>query len=137
MKKLLVLLGVLWFTQSNGQLKKITDIIGAWEIAGEGNEGASLHIIDSTTLVLYYMGETKKISNIKIDCSKSPCWLDFSATDTSSVIQVKSIIEKVGDDVIKWQLFIDEDRSPYFTAKKGELLYLKKSRTAAVTARSN
>ncbi|HEX7906102.1 MAG TPA: hypothetical protein VF487_19650 [Chitinophagaceae bacterium] len=137
MKTIFLLASVFVSILARGQLKKINDIIGRWDIAGEQESGASLQIIDSSTILLTYNGETKKISNIKIDCSKSPCWFDFAATDTSDVVQVKSIIEKVGEDVIKWQLFIDEERTPYFTAKKGELLYLKKARTAVITVRSN
>jgi len=137
MKRIFLIISMMMAVTAEGQLKKINDIIGRWDIAGEQESGAFLQIIDSTTILLTYNGETKKISNIKIDCSKSPCWFDFAATDTSDVVHVKSIIEKVGDDMIKWQLFIDEERTPYFTARKGELLYLKKARTAVITARSN
>lgn len=141
MKKIVVAISacLLIAISGNSQVKKIQDIIGRWDIAGEQNNGASLEIIDSTTIVLTYMGETRKITNIKADFSKSPSWFDFSTQDTtSSVVQVKSLMEVVGGDVMKWQLFIDEERSSYFTTKKGELLYLKRSRTSTVpTARND
>lgn len=118
------------------QVQKFQDIVGNWDVVGEQNTGASLEIIDSSTIILTYMGEKKKISNYKIDFSKSPCWFDFSTKDSTAEVQVKSLIQKVGDDVLKWQLFVDEDRSPYFSSNKGELLYLKKTKPAsgAVTA---
>ena len=120
------------------QLKKFQDIIGRWEFAGAQNAGATLEIIDSNTILLTYNGEVKKVSNIRLDLSKSPVWFDFSAQDTSSTIQVKSILELHGDTVMKWQLFVDEERSPHFTAKKGELLYLKRSKNStSTTARAN
>ena len=117
-----------------GQNTKFKDIAGKWEVVGDPNANATLTIIDSSTIEFSYMGEKKTISNYTIDYSKSPYWLDFTATDSSSSFQVKSILQKVGDDVLKWQLFIDEDRSPYFTASKGEVFYLKKARPTAVTA---
>ena len=113
-------------------------MIGKWEIAGEQNAGASLEIIDSSTMFLTYMGDTRRISNIKMDFSKSPAWIDFTARDTTSSLQhIKGLVE-IGDNVMKWQLFIDEERTPYFTSKKGEILYFKKSTAAAAgTARND
>ena len=107
---------------------KFQDIIGNWEIIGEGDVGAGLQVIDSNTIILTYMGETRKLTDYKMDLSKSPCWFDFWAEDSSSVIQVKSILKKEGTDMIKWQLFIDEERSPHFTSNKGELLYLRRTK---------
>lgn len=107
---------------------RFQDIIGNWEIVGEGDAGAGLQVIDSNTIILTYMGEARKLTDYKMDLSKSPCWFDFWAEDSSSVIQVKSILKKEGNDVIKWQLFIDEERSPHFTASKGELLYLRRTK---------
>lgn len=128
MKKIFIvvflgLLGVKGFTQQ----KKFTDLIGRWEFTGEQNSGASLDIIDSSTIILSFNGEKKKISNYKIDFGKSPIWFDFSTEDSSSVVSVKSIMEIMNDGMIKWQLFIDEERPSYFSSSKGELLYLRKS----------
>lgn len=117
-----------------GQNSEFKEIAGKWQVVGEPNANATLSIIDSSTIEFSYMGEKKTISNYTIDYSKSPYWLDFTATDSSASFKVKSILQKVGDDVLKWQLFIDEDRSPYFTSSKGEVFYLKKERPVAVTA---
>jgi len=106
------------------QVKKIQDIKGHWLVGGE--KDAALVIVDSSNIVLSYGGEVRKVTNIKMDFSKSPCWFDFSASDSTSTIQVKSLIETSGDSIMKWQLFIDEERPAYFVANKGELLYLKK-----------
>ena len=140
MKRIVVILSacLLIALAGNGQGKKFQDIIGRWDIAGEQNAGAYLEVIDSTTIILTYMGETRRITNIKMDLTKSPYWFDFSTQDTSrSVLKVKSLMEIVGDSVMKWQLFIDEDRPPYFTSSKGELLYLKRSKATTVPTASN
>ena len=137
MKKFVLALGsILLSLAIFAQPKKLKDMVGRWEIAGEQN--AILDIVDSATITLTYMGETRQITNVKTDFSKSPYWFDFTTKDSSSVIQVKSLVEIFGDSMLKWQLFIDEDRSPYFTASKGEILYLKKKAIPiTATASSN
>ena len=91
-------------------------------------------MIDSTTIILNYMGETKTLVDCKMDFSKSPAWFDFQTKDSSSTLVVKSLLQVIGDDMIKWQLFIDEDRPNYFSSTKGELFYLKKSGNSTGTA---
>lgn len=109
-----------------GQQKKLQDLVGRWEILGE-NTGASLEVIDSSTMVLIYDGEKRKIMEYKIDFSKSPIWFDFSTGDSSSIVKVKSLLEIMNDNMIKWQLFMDEDRTAHFSSSKGELFYLRKA----------
>ena len=121
------------------QIKNIKDITGRWEVAGEQDSGCALEIVDSNTILLTYMGEKKKILDYKIDFSHSPYWFDFSIPDTSSIIAVKSLLEVVGDSMIKWQLFVDEERTDHFSSSKGELFYLRRNQPAANTgiSRSN
>lgn len=116
------------------QIKCFKDIKGKWDITGEQNSGISLEIIDSATILLTYMGETRKLTDHTIDFSKSPIWFDFSAEDTSSVVKVKSLLEIVNEGLIKWQLFINEERVDHFSSSKGELLYLKRANANTVVA---
>lgn len=115
--------GVAGFSQQ----KKLKELVGRWEIVGEQNPGASLEVIDSSTMVLIYNGEKKKIIEYKIDFSKSPIWFDFSTGDSSSVVTVKSLLEIMNDNMIKWQLFVDEDRTAHFSSSRGEMFYLRKA----------
>jgi hypothetical protein len=108
------------------QQKKLQDLVGRWEILGE-NTGACLEVIDSSTVVLIYNGEKRKIIDYKIDFSKAPIWFDFSTGDSSSIVAVKSLLEIVNDNMIKWQLFMDEDRTTHFSSSRGELFYLRKA----------
>src|SRR5215204_6507437 len=136
MKRMIVITGILVFIGTAGfsQQKKLKDLIGRWEIIGEQNDSASLEVIDSSTIILTYMGERKKINDYKIDFQKSPIWFDFSTGDSSSTVVVKSLLEIMNDNMIKWQLFVDEDRTDHFSSTKGELFYLRKTKPAIGTA---
>ena len=119
------------------QQKQLKDLVGRWEIIGEQSDSASLEIIDSSTIILNYMGERKKIIEYKIDFQRSPIWFDFSTGDSSSTVVVKSLLEVMNDSMIKWQLFVDEDRTEHFSSTKGELYYLRKAKPAVITAMVN
>ena len=138
MKKIFFVLIIL-FTgiEAFNQQKQLKDLIGRWEIVGEQSDSASLEIIDSSTIILNYMGERKKIIEYKIDFQRSPIWFDFSTGDSSSTVAVKSLLEVMNDNMIKWQLFVDEDRTEHFSSTKGELYYLRKAKPAAITAMVN
>ena len=45
--------------QAFNQQKQLKDLIGRWEIVGEQSDSASLEVIDSSTIILNYMGEKK------------------------------------------------------------------------------
>ena len=139
MKKIFFVLMILFTgTEAFNQQKQLKDLIGRWEIVGEQSDSASLEIIDSSTIILNYMGERKKIFEYKIDFQRSPIWFDFSTGDSSSTVMVKSLLEVMNDSMIKWQLFVDEDRTEHFSSTKGELYYLRKAKpAAAITAMVN
>jgi len=136
MKRMIVIAGILVFlgTTGFGQQKKLKDLIGRWEIVGEQNDSASLEVIDSSTIILSYMGETKKIIDYKIDFQRSPIWFDFSTGDSNSTVVVKTLLEIMNDSMIKWQLFVDEDRTDHFSSTRGELYYLRKAKPVVSTA---
>ena len=123
--------------QAFNQQKQLKDLVGRWEIIGEQSDSASLEIIDSSTIILNYMGERKKIIEYKIDFQRSPIWFDFSTGDSSSTVVVKSLLEVMNDSMIKWQLFVEEDRTEHFSSTKGELYYLRKAKPAVITAMVN
>ena len=116
-------------TQAFNQQKQFKDLVGRWEIVSDQTDSASLEIIDSSTIILSFMGEKKKIIDYKIDFQRSPIWFDFSTSDdSSSTVLVKSLLEIMNDNMIKWQLFVDEDRTDHFSSTKGELFYLRKAK---------
>lgn len=121
-----LLLIILFSNTGRGQTKKIQDLVGRWEVVNAGESGSGLVIIDSATLRLTYKGEEKDILTYSINFFKSPCWFDFSIRDSASIVNVKSLLEVVNDSLLKWQLFVGEDRTDHFSTGKGELFYLRK-----------
>jgi hypothetical protein len=120
-------------SQMMAQPKKFQNMIGSWEIVGEQDSGGGLEIIDSTTILIRFMGEEKKLLGYKIDFSKSPYWFDFTTKDSASVNNFKSLLEFVNDDMLKWQVFVDEDRANHFTSTTGESFYLKRANPKTVS----
>jgi hypothetical protein len=122
------------------QIKTYAELVGKWEIVGEGMQGATLEIIDSSNIYLTYDGQRKKAHSISLDTRRNPAWFDFSVPDstdsTPGDLRIKTLLQVYGNGVMKWQLFLDDERSEYFTASKGEMFYLKKSKaeTGAVAS---
>jgi hypothetical protein len=138
MKKLLIVVaaGILFSSGSFSQAryvnqvipaKKFQNMVGSWEIIGEQDFGGGLEIIDSATILIRFMGEEKRLLEYKIDFSKSPYWFDFSTRDSTSISSFKSLLEFVNDDMLKWQIFVDEERANHFTSATGESFYLKRA----------
>lgn len=134
MKKIFLAVAIPFFAMKGiGQQTKLQDLVGHWEVIGDKNNNASLDVVDSTTIILTYNGEKKKVLDYKIDFTRSPMWFDFSTpADSNSTVAIKSLIEIMNDNMIKWQLFMDEERTPYFSSSKGELFYLRKTKNITV-----
>jgi len=132
-----ILLGLQSFSQTsssqNNRVPSIQSLIGRWEIVGTKDDGGRLEILDSSTIVITYGGEKKALSGFQMDFSKSPIWFDFFVRDSSAIMNVKSIMEVISDDLIKWQVFMNEERMNHFTSEKGELFYLKRIKIKSVT----
>jgi hypothetical protein len=119
----------------HAQLRSFKDLVGKWEIVGE-LPGASLEVIDSTQIFLTYGGERKQVTEAVLNTAKSPAWFDFRIADSTGTLQVKTLIHVYGDGVMKWQLFVEEERPQFFTSARGELMYLKKLTERSSVAKS-
>jgi hypothetical protein len=131
MKGVVIILSALIFCSSNihGQVRDFKDIIGRWEIIGKDMNGANLEVIDSSRIFLTYQGEKRQVVSPVLNITKSPAWFDFDIIDSTGKIHVKTLVQVYSNGVMKWQLFLDEERPDYFTLSGGELLYLKKVKT--------
>jgi len=114
----------------NARVNSFADLVGRWEVLGDQAAGSGIVIADSSNIILTYNGEKKKVLTYALDFSKSPIWFDFTVEEGDSVIKVKSILELIDKTNLKWQLFLNEERSERFSPAKGEFFYLKKSPTS-------
>src|SRR5687767_3038069 len=103
-------------------------LIGKWEVVDSENRGMGLEIKDSTEIYIVYGEEKKRVSSFKADFSRSPAWFDFTVKDSTDVIQLKTLINLVNDDLVQWQLFDGPTRPDRFTEKEGEIVYMRRKR---------
>jgi len=107
------------------QIASIKNLIGRWETT----DGAGLEIIDSSRIFVTYGKERKPILSYKADFSKSPCWFDFVVKDTAQKLStMKSLLLLENGDILKWQVFEDDDRPSNFTEDKGDIVILRRKK---------
>jgi hypothetical protein len=126
MKKVWISLLVSLFSLSAfSQNLSIKSLIGKWETS----DGAGLEIIDSSRIFVTYGNDRKPILSYKADFSKSPCWFDFVVKDTAQKLStMKSLLLLQSNDVLKWQVFDDDDRPADFTADRGDIVILRRKK---------
>jgi hypothetical protein len=107
------------------QGRSFQHLIGVWEAVDSENQSGGLEFIDSQRIFLVYGKERKQATLIRFDFSKSPCWFDFTLKDSTGVLNLKSLLLFVNDDLIKWQVFDGEGRPADFSEKTGQMVYLR------------
>jgi hypothetical protein len=127
MKILFVIVASFLATAAIGQ-KIPSKLIGKWEAVDSDNQGIGLEIKDSTEIYVVYGEEKKRVTSFKADFSRTPAFFDFSVKDSSEVIQLKSLINLVNDDLVQWQLFDGPSRPDMFTEKQGEMVYMRRKK---------
>jgi hypothetical protein len=108
---------------SAAQKYSLKNLVGRWESA----DGAGIEVIDSSKIFLLYKGDKKQVISFESNFSKTPCWFDFTVTDSADNISMKSLLLFVNDDLVQWQIF-DSDRPANFSADKGNMVYLRRIR---------
>ena len=127
MKKVMVLLsGLFFYCNAIAQDKSIQSLVGIWETIT--SEGGGLEIKDSTELFLVYGGQKKKIVNYRADFSKTPTRFDFTVQDSTQNLSLKSLLQFVNNDLIKWQVFEGNDAPMHFASNGSEILYLRRKK---------
>lgn len=102
----------------------IKDLVGRWETP----DGAGLEIIDSSRIFVTYGNERKPILSYHADFSKSPCWFDFVVKDTAQQLSTMKSLLLLDKDVLKWQVFDDDNRPSDFAADKGDIVILRRKK---------
>jgi len=108
--------------------RSIQSLVGRWEAVRTANEGGGLEVVDSTAIYLVYGTEKKKIVSFKADFTVVPARFDFTVKDSTETLNLRSLIEFINDDMIKWQLFEDDVMPVHFVNDTGEILYLRRKK---------
>jgi hypothetical protein len=125
MKIILLFVCSFWMgTSLNAQKHSLQSLIGRWE----SEDGGGIEMMDSAHIFMVYGNEKKPISSYKADFSHAPAWFDFSIIDSGQTITMKSLMQFVNNDEVKWQVFDDGTRPANFTIGKGEIVYLRRKK---------
>lgn len=110
------------------QQRSIKNLIGTWEAVRTENDGGGLQVVDSAQIFLVYGDQKKKVASYRADFSHSPARFDFVVQDSTESLNLKSLIEFINDDLIKWQLFEGDVQPVHFTSNSGEVVYLRRKK---------
>ena len=123
-KAVSVLVLTVMISMSVGAQKySLKNLVGRWEAA----DGAGIEVIDSSKIFLLYNGDKRQVISFETNFSKSPCWFDFTVSDSAENMSMKSLLLFVNDDLLQWQIF-EEDRPANFSVDKGTMVYLRRTR---------
>lgn len=127
--KFLTLLFSILFLQATAQSKITDKLIGTWEGIDSAQERGSI-IIKSDGIMHLVLSPTESIEcKYQIDTTKSPMYFDIIVEEEGEVRTMKSLVLFVDNDIIKWEIFLDRERTPNFTSEASEdiiLLHRKK-----------
>src|SRR5688500_9983646 len=108
--------------------RSIQSLVGRWEDVRAASECVGLDVGASTAIHMVYCIEKKKIVSYKADFSVTPVRFDFVIKDSTETITLKSLLDFVNDDLIKWQLFEGDAKPIYFANDSGEIMYLRRKK---------
>jgi hypothetical protein len=128
-KVILVFVGLFFYLGTMAQERTMQALAGLWEAVSSVNAGGGLEVKDSSQLYLVFGDQKKKITQYKIDFSQSPARFDFTVQqDSTTNLSLKSLLQFVNDDLIKWQVFEDDKVPMHFASSGGEIVYLRRKK---------
>lgn len=128
-KVMLMFIGMCLYMATMAQERSIQALVGMWEAVSSVNEGGGLEVKDSVQLYLVFGDQKKKILNYKADFSQTPARFDFTVQqDSTSQLSLKSLLQFVNNDLIKWQVFEDDNVPMHFASSGGEIVYLRRKK---------
>jgi hypothetical protein len=100
---------------------KISDkLIGKWEGIDSLNVTGSLEFLDSINIVVTIPNQSLPPASYFIDTAKSPLWFDINFKTGNDVYKMKGLLEFIDEDTLKWQIFLNSERSSSFKDEKSE-----------------
>ena len=120
-------LGTIFSVMAMAQQKFPNQLIGQWE-GLQKDASSGLEFTGTDSVYLFYNNEKKLATQVQLDASKNPIWLDFTIDDGTEQIQIKSLLIVFNEDLLKWQVFTQEARPAYFTENGGETMFLRRKK---------
>jgi hypothetical protein len=126
-KLLLVLLLLLAGGSAMAQTSAYKDFLGKWGGTDEEKHVGSLNFLDSSRLMMSMMGREPVRVYYRLDASGTPVKLDIYRDPSRTGMSLKCLIQLLGPDSLKWQVFPDGKRLDHFQDNSdGTLIVLKR-----------
>lgn len=113
---------------ARAQQRSLQSLVGIWEAVRTNNDGGGLEVVDSANLYLLFGDQKKKISTYKADFTQSPARFDFTVKDSADSLTLKSLMEFINNDLIKWQVFEGDVQPVHFVSGTGDMVYLRRKK---------
>jgi len=127
-KLFLVVLLFLAAGSALAQTSTYKDFLGKWGATDEEKHVGSLNFLDSSRLLMSMMGREPVRVFYRLDVSGTPAKLDVYRDPSRTGISLKCLIQLVGPNSLKWQVFPDGNRPDHFKDNSdGTLIVLKKA----------
>lgn len=108
MKRVICLLAMVMSLQGAfAQKYSFKDLVGNWRT----KDGAGLEVVDSFRIYVVYQDKKKLLVNYSTDFTSNPAKFNFVLRDGSGLVNVKSQMLFVNDDLVQWQV-TDSDAKP-------------------------
>ncbi len=129
LSKFIAIVFSLFFIQASSQTKITDKLIGTWEGIDSAQEMGSIIIKKDNVMQLVLSPSESIECGYKIDTTKSPMLFDILIEEEGEVRTMKGLLLFINNDTIKWEIFMDRERTPNFSAEASDniiLLHRKK-----------
>jgi hypothetical protein len=125
MKKFVFLLTTLISLAASAQKYNFQSLVGSWR----NKEGAGLEVVDSSRIYVVYGDQKKQLVNYAVDFSSNPARFNLVLKDAAGIINIKSVLLFISDELIQWQVLDSETRPVRYNSSQSarkDLVILRK-----------
>ena len=129
MKKIIYLLALvvsLQFTAS-AQSYEFKNLVGNWR----NKEGVGLEIVDSSRIYVVHGEQRKQVVSYSFDFNSNPAKFNFVIKDNSGVVNIKSMLLFLNDNLVQWQVIDSYTKPANYTDERRDVLILRKIEESA------
>jgi hypothetical protein len=97
-----------------GQTMSFKNLLGKWEGTDDKNKTGSIEFLDSTRMTMAFMGSGPRALLYSIDFTRNPAPMDLYRDPSKKGMALKCLIQLIGPNSLKWQVFPGGDRPDKF-----------------------